>query len=119
MSDNPLETSPERETRIRDLAYQMWEADGCPYGRQDEYWERAKELVGMADNPGAGLLPNPATLNEPIPGVTVEEASIQKNLGEFPDRFTDQGEWRETPMTRDELREYLEGKTQPTRGDAP
>ena len=73
----------------------------------------------MQDNPGAGLLPNPMTQNEPIPGVTVEEASIQENYGEFPDRSADQGDWRQTPMTKDELRKYEEGETQPTRGDAP
>jgi hypothetical protein len=119
MSDNPLEDTPEREARIRERAYHLWEADGRPHGRSTEYWERARELVGMEESAGAGLLENPATRNEPIPGVTVEEAAIQKNLGEFPDRMSDQGDWRQTPMTRQELRDYEEGKLQPTRGDAP
>ena len=119
MSDNPLEDSPERERRIRERAYFLWEADGCPEGREAEFWERARELIGMEDSAGAGLLPNPMTQNDPIPGVTVEEASIQENLGEFPGRLTDQGDWRQTPMTKEELRDYEEGKFQPTRGDAP
>ena len=119
MSDNPLADSPEREARIRETAYHLWEADGRPEGRDAEFWERARELVGMRESAGAGLLPNPMTEDEPIPGVTVEEAAIQENLGEFPDRLADQGEWRQTPMTKDELRDYEEGKLQPTRGDAP
>lgn len=73
----------------------------------------------MEDNPDAALEPNPMTQNEPIPGVEVEEAAIQENYGETPGRLTDQGDWRQTPMTKEELRQYEEGKTQPTRGDAP
>ena len=51
--------------------------------------------------------------------LVVEEASIQDNLGEFPggSSVADQGEWRETPMTRDELR-HGDGEA-PDRGDAP
>jgi Protein of unknown function (DUF2934) len=119
MAENPLINTPEREERIRQRAYHLWEADGRPEGRDTEFWERAEELIGMEDSAGAGLLPNPETQDEPLPGVTVEEAQIQENYGEFPDRFTDQGDWRQTPMTREELRDYEEGKTQPTRGDAP
>ncbi|MBV9655328.1 MAG: DUF2934 domain-containing protein [Acetobacteraceae bacterium] len=119
MSDNPLENTPELENRIRTRAYHLWEADGRPHGRNLEYWERARELVGMEMSAGSGLLPNPMTQNERIPGVTVEEAAIQQNYGEFPDRLTDQGDWRQTPMTRDELKRHERGEDQPTRGDAP
>ncbi len=69
--------------------------------------------------PGRGCCPTRYTLNEPIPGVIVEEASIQDNYGEFPDRSADQGEWRQTPMTKEQRHDYLEGNTEPTRGDAP
>ncbi len=119
MSDNPLQDTPERDDVIREQAYHLWEADGSPHGRDAEYWERARELVGMRQSGGAGLMANPMTQDEPIPGVTVEEASIQDNLGEFPDRLSDQGEWRQTPMTKDQERAWEEGKLQPTRGDAP
>jgi Protein of unknown function (DUF2934) len=119
MSKNPLEDTPERVARIRERAYHLWEADGRPHGRDVEYWERARELVGMEENPDAGLLPNPITQHEVLPGVTIEEAAIQDNLGEFPDRFTDQGDWRETPMTREQQRKAEAGETQPTHGDTP
>jgi hypothetical protein len=119
MSDNPLESTPERAAAVKARAEQLWRADGSPAGRMDDYLERADELVRMELAGPAGLTPNPATLNEPIPGVVVEEASIQKNLGEFPAaaNMADQGEWRETPMTREELRRTEESP--PERGQAP
>ena len=119
MSDNPLEMTPERQARIKALAEELWRADGSPSGRIGEYTERADELVRMELAGPAGLTPNPMTLDEPIPGVVVEEASIQENLGEFPAaaNFGDQGRWRETPMTRQELREGEEAP--PERGGAP
>ncbi len=102
MSDNPLENDPAREARIKERAYHLWEADGGPHGRHDEYWERARELIGMEDSAGAGQLPNPETLpdNGAILVEPVEEAFIQENLGEFPDRFADQGEAQPTPKAR-------------------
>lgn len=102
MSDNPLEPDPAREQRIRERAYRLWEDDGRPEGHDSEFWERAEALVAMEDHPGAALEPNPESRHEPIPGVTVDEAALQDNLGEFPGRLTDQGDRRETPMTRSE-----------------
>jgi len=99
MSDNPLRDSPEHDARIRERAYHLWLADGSPHGRDVEYWERARELIGIEESPGAGLLRDTA-----VQGETIEEADIQENLGEFPDRFTDQGNRQETPMTRAEAR---------------
>jgi len=119
MSDNPLETSPERDEQIKARALHLWEAAGSPDGRMDEFTERADELIRMEGAAGTGQLPNPMTQNERMPGVIVEEASIQDNLGELPggSSVADQGEWRETPMTREELRE---GNGQPPeRGDMP
>ena len=116
MSDNPLESSPEREAAITARARTLWEADGSPKGRMDEYRERADELARMEMAGVPGQLP--VDDGSPIPGVIVEEASIQENLGEFPaGRMSDQGEWRETPMTREELREG--GEAQPRRGESP
>jgi Protein of unknown function (DUF2934) len=31
--------------RIRKRAYQLWEEDGAPEGRAEEYWHRARELI--------------------------------------------------------------------------
>lgn len=116
MTDNPLEPDPEREQRIRERAYRLWEEDGRPEGQDAEFWERAEALIAMEDHPDAALEPNPLTEDEPIPGVTVDEAALQDNLGEFPDRLTDQGDRRETPITRSEQREEREPVAQSARG---
>lgn len=96
LTSNPLETTPAREARIRDRAYQLWEEGGRPEGRDAEFWERAEELIGMEENAGAGLSPNPMT--HPTQAQNpIEEAEIQQNYGEFPTRFTDQGDRPQTP----------------------
>jgi hypothetical protein len=100
MSDNPLEDTPEREARIRERAYFLWEEDGRPKGRAEEFWERARELIGMEESRGAGLLPNPMTQHEALPGVIVDEAALQENLGEFPSLMTDQGDREQTPAAK-------------------
>lgn len=33
------------EHRIRHRAYLMWEAEGRPEGRSDDYWYRARERI--------------------------------------------------------------------------
>lgn len=97
MARNPLATDPAREERVRERAYHLWEADGKPHGRDVEYWERARELVGMEESAGSGLLPNPQTNPDSLRETGIEEAEIQQNLGEFPGRFTDQGEEQPAP----------------------
>ena len=97
---NPLAIDPEYENRVRERAYLLWEADGKPHGRDVEYRERARELIGMEESAGAGLLPNPQNEPELVRETGVEEAEIQANLGEFPDRFADQGEVQTTPAPR-------------------
>jgi hypothetical protein len=88
--------------RIRERAYHLWEADGCPDDSAEEYWSRAEILTRMEEAPHAGELPNPATQPgaDPLRTQIVEEASIQENLGEFPDRFSDQGERQQTPSKK-------------------
>ena len=120
MADNPLDDAdPDRQQHIRERAYALWEADGRPEGRDLEYWERAGELIGMEEHPHAGLLPNPAGPPGKESEVTVEEAEIQDNLGEFPDRLADQGDWRQTPVARHSSRRHKEDERAPTKGEAP
>jgi hypothetical protein len=92
---NPLAPDPGREQRVRERAYHLWETDGKPHGRDVEYWERARELIGMEDSPGTGLLPKTTPGSPRESGI--EEAEIQANLGEFPDRLADQGTVKTTP----------------------
>jgi hypothetical protein len=41
------------ETRIRERAYALWEKDGRPEGRADEYWEQARRFIEAEDDPKA------------------------------------------------------------------
>jgi hypothetical protein len=100
MAHNPLEDDPAHEQRVRERAYQLWEADGKPFGQDIEYWERARALVGMEESPGSGLLPS-SEMRPDSPRVTgIEEARLQDNLGEFPGQLTDQGDTEPTPAAR-------------------
>ncbi len=97
---NPLAIDPGREQRVRERAYHLWESEGKPHGRDVEYWERARELIGMEESAGSGLLPNPQSHPDQPRESGVEEAEIQANLGEFPDRLADQGEVKTTPTAK-------------------
>lgn len=99
MASNPLEMTPEREAHIRERAYRIWEENGRPEGRDAEFWEMAEELIGMEENADAALLPNPAT-DRSHAANSIEEAEIQENYGEFPNRFTDQGDRPQVPRAR-------------------
>lgn len=52
------------ETRIRKLAYQIWESEGCPDGRDERHWEMARSLA-LAEAEASGLSAEPATAPEP------------------------------------------------------
>jgi len=98
VSDNPLEMTPERKRRIEERAYRLWEESERPQGRDLEFWERARELVGMEESGPAGTIP----VETEAPnrgGNRVEEAELQENLGEFPG-LTDQGDRVKTPLRR-------------------
>ena len=103
-STNPLAPSPDRERLVRERAYHLWEADGKPHGRDVEYWERARELVGMEESAGSGLLPNPQSEPDSPRQPGIEEAAIQENLGEFPGQLADQGNAKTTPSAKPRTR---------------
>ena len=41
------------EARIRERAYLLWEGDGKPYGRDVEFWQRARREVTVNAKPAA------------------------------------------------------------------
>lgn len=48
MADADNEAMPsaeDLEQLIRERAHQLWESDGRPEGRDEEYWHRARELI--------------------------------------------------------------------------
>jgi hypothetical protein len=53
------ETGMDLETRIRQRAYSLWEEDGRPNGRAEEYWERARKLIEAEDSPNSPDMTNP------------------------------------------------------------
>jgi hypothetical protein len=97
---------------VAQRAKRMWQDDGRPAGRLDEYLERSRELQAIIDNPTAGLLPNPMTAHygQPGPDQPVEEAELMENLGEFPSRLGDQGDHAQTPMSRRRARQLAHEK---------
>lgn len=103
MAINPLDDNdPEYKRLVEERAYHLWQSEGEVHGQHDEYWERARELVNMELAGKFGQKPNPMTEPGADPNRTepVEDASIQENLGEFPDRFADQGERIPTPKPK-------------------
>ena len=73
------------DRRIITRADQLWQAAGRPEGARDSFTEKARELIAIEENPGSGTL-DPEDAAKPV----IEEASIMRNLGEFP-TLTDQG----------------------------
>ena len=88
------------DERIRVRAYHLWEQDGRPQGRDAEFWERARELIAMEDNPTAGRLANPMQKGPPGPVQPVDPSEAVEKQGDFPDRFTDHGGKQQAPRQR-------------------
>ena len=49
---------PVTEEQIRTLAFYLWEKDGSPDGRSEEYWDKARRQLG-AD--GSAAAPDSGT----------------------------------------------------------
>jgi hypothetical protein len=65
------------EARIRERAYHLWEQDGSPEGRADEYWEKARKQV-VAEG---GDEPAPVSADQSKKR-TLEDAVPQEDLDE-------------------------------------
>jgi hypothetical protein len=59
-------TNDMQEERTRTLAYELWQADGSPEGRADEYWERARARIeeGGEAQPGETAQARPPEIAE-------------------------------------------------------
>ena len=89
----------ERQERIRQRAYRLWEAEGCPEGRQDVHWDQASELVAIEENQRLATTPVEHSMDNIGPtGEPVESLEVARNLGEFP-TLTDQGEEQVFPSS--------------------
>jgi hypothetical protein len=88
------EGAAEREIRIREKAYSLWEAEGCPDGRADEFWERARKLIGMEGTGGADV---PPLAIDPVTDVSDEKAALREEFDRVRDRVSDLGDSK-TPL---------------------
>jgi hypothetical protein len=39
----------DREQRIREEAFILWNSDGCPEGKADHYWYQAEKVIDHQD----------------------------------------------------------------------
>jgi hypothetical protein len=97
---NPLSVDPDHENRVRERAYLLWESDGKPHGRDVEYWERARQLIGTEDRAGGALPPNSANMKVPPRKAGAGEAVIKGGLGESPRSPADRGEVKAAPAPK-------------------
>lgn len=81
---------PEREEKVRERAYRLWEEEGRPEGRHAYHWERAREIVAIEET---GLPKRKKSTVDPGTGSgePVEPAEAIENAGEFPG-LTDLGD---------------------------
>lgn len=56
----------DREARIRECAYHLWESNGKPYGRDVEFWQRAREIIAREDA-DEDAMPPPVPAASPAP----------------------------------------------------
>ncbi|MFL4981488.1 MAG: DUF2934 domain-containing protein [Xanthobacteraceae bacterium] len=77
------------DERVKQRAYRLWVEEGCPEGRSDVHWDKARELVAIEEN--QKLATKPVPRGERARGEPVEPIEAVRNAGEFP-TLTDQGE---------------------------
>ena len=58
-NDNTAFGDPDFEQAVRETAYFLWEHDGRPAGREQEYWYRALEQTLRQRNSDADLRATP------------------------------------------------------------
>lgn len=47
---------PITEEQIRTVAYRLWEEAGCPEGQAEEFWERARQELGVNETNDRGTI---------------------------------------------------------------
>lgn len=111
MPDHELHNAHEREDRIRQCAYYLWEADGRPHGRDREYWQRAEALIDIENRDTAGQLPG--VQGKPDAGSGAKAAKTRGKSEGSPDTTTDQTVRRQAPKAQGRLRKAKPTTTQP------
>lgn len=73
-------TDPGFEQSVRDTAYFMWENDGRPDGREQEYWFRALEVCLRRRNLDKELEEPVTHYPEPIDSVAERAAEVSRKV---------------------------------------
>lgn len=55
----------EFETKIKEVAYELWEQEGCPEGRDQEHYFRARRIVENGSSEGAAEAPEQTVVRRP------------------------------------------------------
>jgi hypothetical protein len=92
----------EDQERIRTRAYQIWEREGRPEGRDVEHWEMAREEIAITDNQNLATKPNPVAAGklyadgtEDVEPITAAEEAMADMPGP-----SNQGEHEAYPQAR-------------------
>ena len=64
----------DREHRVRERAYAIWEADGRPSGRDEDHWDRASREVDQELSPALADDPRPDDAAAQLPVAEAEVA---------------------------------------------
>jgi hypothetical protein len=65
--------------RIRQRAYELWQQDGQPEGKQQEHWDQAvREITGNPDQSGAQL--DSGADGDTVPGNLTEAADALRGV---------------------------------------
>jgi hypothetical protein len=109
------------EERVRQRAYQIWEREGRPEGREQDHWDLARQEIAIEDNIGDTLLPNPSsgpddTVIHPEP---VEPLLAAETLAEDTGGPTEQSEEQPLPKKTRARRAAAATDTETTTTKAP
>lgn len=77
-------TTPAQQQQIQELAYQLWEQEGRPEGRDREHWERAQRQL-QGEEPG---VMSEATPSSAAPGDNAVLSRPQPTPGVVKDGVT-------------------------------
>jgi hypothetical protein len=70
--------APDRQRQVEQIAYRLWQGEGCPHGRHEEHWRRA-EREFHADKPIRGAIaggPEGGQLLSPLQAVVHARAGV-------------------------------------------
>ncbi|HTN30869.1 MAG TPA: DUF2934 domain-containing protein [Pseudomonas sp.] len=69
------------EQRIRELAYQIWEAEGCPDGEQDRHWGLASRLASETVQTGTPTPPARVSRSRPHAAAAADTPATTSRRG--------------------------------------